>query len=210
VPTGPAVRFLLNQAALPRCGLAQLIIVAVDRPLSDYYAWIGHQRIGSLPRGRVSIVDCFSDPCGWKAAWTSRQMAKESNQRTAADGGFERLVAGDSGTGGCPAGGNVRVLTAVHGGSNGLQAIVSAVSCLRAQRDASITADRDKACPGKEGGGSERGKSLVLVDSLSSLLLESGIQDVMAMLHSLGALPDTSVASLLHTGPYTRQSRALG
>jgi len=182
-PADPAVRFLLNQAAQPRCSLAQLIVVAGERPVDDYISWIGRQHVASLPAGRVGIVDSFGDPCGWKNAWAVRQSGHDASQRRAVDGG-----SADS-TSALAASGKVQVVNAMRDAHDGFQDIVAAVRSMLPS-------------PCTEGGGEGRElpKTLVLVDSVSCFLLRSGVQDVLRMIHSLCTLPATCVAFVLHTG----------
>lgn len=178
----PAVRFLLNQAAQARCALAQLIVVSAERQADEYVSWIGRQRVASLTPGCISIVDCFSDPCGWKASWAARQPENKGSQRSGEGSDATKGAAGDK----------VPIITATRDASNGYQDIVAAVRSLLAH-------PQHESQGGAGGTGDAMKKTLVLIDSVSYLLLRSGVQDVMRMIHTLCALPATCVAFVLHT-----------
>ena len=173
-PADPAVRYLLGQAAQPRGALAQLIVVAAERPVHEYVRWIGRRPAASLPPGRIGIVDCFTDPCGWRAAWAAPPSPAAVVEAAAG-------------------GGSVRVTAATRDGRDGFDSVVAAVRRLHA-------ASHGTAGAGESGGGGEAKKTLVLIDSASYLLLRTGVQDVMRLLHRLCALPATCVAFVLHTG----------
>ena len=176
LPADPAVRFLLSQVAQPKCTLSQLVIVAAERPVDHYIAWIGRQRVACLPPGRVSIVDCFSDPCGWYASWAPEvAIGKSAAPHATSD--------------------TVHVRTATRDSDNGFQDIVAAVRGMQEHSRASHT---EATGTNNSSGGSH--KTLVVLDSVSCLLLRSGVQDVTRMLRNLCALPATSVAFVLHTG----------
>jgi len=172
-PADPAVRYLLGQAAQPGCALAQLIVVAAERPVHEYTRWIGRQA-ASLPSGRIGVVDCFSDPCGWHAAWVARPPPPPPDVEVAC--------------------GSVRVTKATRDGGDGFESVVAAVRRLH------IASQGGAGAASKSGSGREGKKTLVLIDSVSYLLLRRGVKDVIRLLHRLGALPATCVAFVLHTG----------
>ncbi len=173
-PADPAVRYLLGQAAQPRGALEQLIVVAAERPVHEYVRWIGRRPAASLPPGRIGIVDCFTDPCGWRAAWAAPPSPAAVVEAAAG-------------------GGSVRVTTATRDGCDGFESVVAGVRRLHA-------ASQGNAATGERGSGGEAKKTLVLIDSASYLLLRTGVQDVMRLLHRLCALPATCVAFVLHAG----------
>jgi len=118
-----AMRFLLDQAVQPRCPLAQLVVVAAERPPDVYLSWIARgRRDDNIKDGRLGIVDCFSDPCGWKAAWRARQP----DQDAAVSQGGGRLESSANF-------GKVRMTSATRNGADGFQELVSAVQGLLAQ-----------------------------------------------------------------------------
>jgi hypothetical protein len=173
-PADPAVRYLLGQAAQPGSALAQLIVVAAERPVHEYARWIGRQA-ASLPPGRIGVVDCFSDPCGWQAAWVARPPPPPPPDVDVACG-------------------SVWVTKATRDGGDGFESVVAAVRRLH------IASQVGGGAASKSGSGGEGKKTLVLIDSVSYLLLRRGVQDVIRLLHRLGALPATCVAFVLHTG----------
>lgn len=116
------VRFLLDQAVQSRCPLAQLVVVAAERPPDVYLSWIARGRgAASVPVGRLGIVDCFSDPCGWKAAWRAQP---DHNAAASRGGGGGQLSSTSFG--------KVRMTSATRKASDGFQELVSAVQGLLA------------------------------------------------------------------------------
>ena len=185
-PADGAVRYLLQQVAQPRCALAQVVVVAAERSTDDYQEWIA-PRAANAPRGRVSLIDCFSDPSGWKAAWACRQHP--------AAGAGRGPGASSRPDGAASAQGNdVCVTPATCDPSNGFEDLLQTVHAV-------LSAPKSGTACGQGDGidGGEQRRTLVLIDSLSSLLLRSSIQDVMLLLQRLGALADTCVAFVVHT-----------
>jgi hypothetical protein len=187
----PAIRFLLNQAAQPCCDLEQVIIVAADRPVQQYMSWIGHQRLVNTPPGRISIVDCFSDPCAWKASWAARQPDHEASQRRGPEDTHTLVAAAND---------NVPVVKATRDERNSYQDISTAVRGLLKKHPQRESQEADSRAAGEGGEVGGKGKTLVVIDSASYLVLHSGVQDVLRMLYCLSALPSTCVAFVVHTG----------
>ena len=185
-PADGAVRYLLQQVAHPRCALAQVVVVAAERSTDDYQEWIA-PCAANAPRGRVSLIDCFSDPCGWKAAWACRQHPAAGAGRGPGASSRPDWAASARGN-------DVRVTPATCDPSNGFEDLWQTVRAV-------LTASKSETACGKGDGidGGEQRRTLVLIDSLSSLVLRSSIQDVMLLLQRLGALADTCVAFVVHT-----------
>ena len=112
------VRFLLEQAAKPSCPLSQLVVIAAERHPSAYISWISPGRTASLPHGRLGIVDCFSDPSGWKAAWSARRSDRVDVEDVESR-----------------AGGKVHVTRATRDGADNFAQVISAVESLASRSE---------------------------------------------------------------------------
>mmetsp|Transcript_68355 Transcript_68355/g.142483 ORF Transcript_68355/g.142483 Transcript_68355/m.142483 type:complete len:396 (-) Transcript_68355:199-1386(-) len=184
VPCQALLEFTVSRV-ISRKELRQLIVVASERPRSDFQSWAkvvpGADRSSCC---KLGFVDCFSDPCGWLEPLQSIEMS-HSSESGVSIGELERRATSERAIQG-----SHDIETARIDSSASAEGVLSAVKKLIAR-----ASEHDDS----KGSGNKKKKVLVLFDSVASFALRGGVPAIANLLYELSSFPQCCVMFVLHS-----------